>query len=137
MKCFLAFLSLLFLLNMNTLLAIEEPLVFEDPNKQIRFDSLMEELRCLVCQNQSLADSGAGLADDLRKEAYRMIAMGESNEAIKAFMVDRYGDFVLYDPPLRTSTFLLWFGPFILILIAILAIIVILKHRKTDQPKKN
>ena len=129
MKCFLAFLSLLFLLNMNTLLAIEEPLVFEDPNKQIRFDSLMEELRCLVCQNQSLADSGAGLADDLRKEAYRMIAMGESNEAIKAFMVDRYGDFVLYDPPLRTSTFLLWFGPFILILIAIIAIIVILKQR--------
>ena len=137
MKCFLAFLSLLFLLNMNNLLALEEPLVFEDPNKQIRFDSLMEELRCLVCQNQSLADSGAGLADDLRKEAYRMIAMGESNEAIKAFMVDRYGDFVLYDPPLRTSTFLLWFGPFILILIAIIAIIVILKHRKTDQPKKN
>ena len=129
MKCFLAFLSLLFLLNMNTLLAIEEPLVFEDPNKQIRFDSLMEELRCLACQNQSLADSGAGLADDLRKEAYRMIAMGESNEAIKAFMVDRYGDFVLYDPPLRTSTFLLWFGPFILILIAIIAIIVILKQR--------
>ena len=129
MKCFLAFLSLLFLLNMNTLLAIEEPLVFEDPNKQIRFDSLMEELRCLVCQNQSLADSGAGLADDLRKEAYRMIAMGESNEAIKAFMVNRYGYFVLYDPPLRTSTFLLWFGPFILILIAIIAIIVILKQR--------
>ena len=129
MKCFLAFFSLLFLINMNTLLALEEPLVFEDPNKQIRFDSLMEELRCLVCQNQSLADSGAGLADDLRKEAYRMIAMGESNEAIKAFMVDRYGDFVLYDPPLRTSTFLLWFGPFILILIAIIAIIVILKQR--------
>ena len=109
--------------------AQDEPLVFEDAKKQVRFDSLMEEIRCLVCQNQSLADSGAGLADDLRKEAYRMISQGESNEAIKAFMVERYGDFVLYDPPLQPSTLLLWFGPFILMLIATIVIIVILKKR--------
>jgi len=128
MKYFFVFLSSLLLFTVVTH-AQDEPLVFKDAKKQVRFDSLMEEIRCLVCQNQSLADSGAGLADDLRKEAYRMISQGESNEAIKAFMVERYGDFVLYDPPLQPSTLLLWFGPFILILIATIVIIVILKKR--------
>ena len=128
MKYFFVFLSSLLLFTIVTH-AQDEPLVFKDAKKQVRFDSLMEEIRCLVCQNQSLADSGAGLADDLRKEAYRMISQGESNEAIKAFMVERYGDFVLYDPPLQPSTLLLWFGPFILMLIATIVIIVILKKR--------
>ena len=128
MKYFFVFLSSLLLFTVVTH-AQDEPLVFKDAKKQVRFDSLMEEIRCLVCQNQSLADSGAGLADDLRKEAYRMISQGESNEAIKAFMVERYGDFVLYDPPLQPSTLLLWFGPFILMLIATIVIIVILKKR--------
>ena len=128
MKYFFVFLSSLLLFTVVTH-AQDEPLVFEDAKKQVRFDSLMEEIRCLVCQNQSLADSGAGLADDLRKEAYRMISQGESNEAIKAFMVERYGDFVLYDPPLQPSTLLLWFGPFILMFIATIVIIVILKKR--------
>ena len=128
MKYFFVFLSSLLLFTVVTH-AQDEPLVFVDEKKQVRFDSLMEEIRCLVCQNQSLADSGAGLADDLRKEAYRMISQGESNEAIKAFMVERYGDFVLYDPPLQPSTLLLWFGPFILMLIATIVIIVILKKR--------
>ena len=122
MKYFFVFLSSLLLFTIVTH-AQDEPLVFKDAKKQVRFDSLMEEIRCLVCQNQSLADSGAGLADDLRKEAYRMISQGESNEAIKAFKVERYGDFVLYDPPLHPSTLLLWFGPFILMLIATIVII--------------
>ena len=128
MKYSLAFLSSL-LLFITITPAQDEPFLFEDAKKQVRFDSLMEEIRCLVCQNQSLADSGAGLADDLRKEAYRMISQGKSNEEIKSFLVERYGDFVLYDPPLQPSTLLLWFGPFILMLIATIVIIVILKKR--------
>ena len=131
MKYLFAFLSSLLLFT-TIAPAQDEPFLFEDAKKQVRFDSLMEEIRCLVCQNQSLADSGAGLADDLRKEAYRMISQGQSNEAIKAFMVERYGDFVLYDPPLQPSTLLLWFGPFILMLVATIVIIVILKKR--NQP---
>ena len=132
MKYFFVFLSSLLLFTVVTH-AQDEPLVFKDAKKQVRFDSLMEEIRCLVCQNQSLADSGAGLADDLRKEAYRMISQGESNEAIKAFMVERYGDFVLYDPPLQPSTLLLWFGPLILMLVATIAIIMILKNKKPNK----
>ena len=132
MKCFLIFLSALLLFT-TAAPAQDEPFLFEDPEKQVRFDSLMEEIRCLVCQNQSLADSGAGLADDLRKEAYRMISQGQSNEAIKDFMVERYGDFVLYDPPLQPSTFLLWFGPFILMLVATIVIIAILKKRNQSS----
>ena len=131
MKCFFILLGAL-LLYVTVAPAQDEPFIFEDVKKQERFDSLMEEIRCLVCQNQSLADSGAGLADDLRQEAYRMILQGESNEAIKAFMVERYGDFVLYTPPLQPSTLLLWFGPFLLMLVATIVIIVILKQR--NQP---
>ncbi len=131
MKYLVAFLGSLLLLT-TVASAPDEPFLFEDAKKQERFNSLMEEIRCLVCQNQSLADSGAGLADDLRKEAYRMISEGQSNDAIKAFMVERYGDFVLYDPPLQPSTFVLWFGPFILMLVATIVIIAILKKR--NQP---
>ena len=131
MKYLVAFLGSLLLLT-TVASAPDEPFLFEDAKKQERFNSLMEEIRCLVCQNQSLADSGAGLADDLRKEAYRMISEGQSNDAIKAFMVKRYGDFVLYDPPLQPSTFVLWFGPFILMLVATIVIIAILKKR--NQP---
>tara|TARA_Y100001970_G_scaffold67496_1_gene86054 strand:- start:994 stop:1392 length:399 start_codon:yes stop_codon:yes gene_type:complete len=130
-KYLVAFLGSLLLLT-TVASAPDEPFLFEDAKKQERFNSLMEEIRCLVCQNQSLADSGAGLADDLRKEAYRMISEGQSNDAIKAFMVERYGDFVLYDPPLQPSTFVLWFGPFILMLVATIVIIAILKKR--NQP---
>jgi len=87
-----------------------------------RFKTLTEELRCLVCQNESLAGSNAELANDLRQEVYQLMDQGKSNEQIVNFLVARYGDFVLYDPPLRPSTYLLWFGPFILLLIAALVL---------------
>ena len=96
---------------------------FDDPKKEARFKHLSEELRCLVCQNQTLADSGAGLAMDLRKELYRMVNEDASDEEIKNFMVSRYGDFVLYNPPVKTSTYLLWFGPFLLVVIGIVILI--------------
>jgi len=107
---------------------------FDDPQKEQRFKQLSEELRCLVCQNQTLADSGAGLAHDLRKELYRMVNAEASDEEIKTFMVSRYGDFVLYNPPVKATTYLLWFGPFILGLFAVIILIrIIRKHGGTTN----
>ena len=85
------------------------------PIDEDRFHALSEELRCLVCQNQSLADSSAELAGDLRDEVREQMARGQSNEEIKAFLVARYGDFVLFKPPLKQTTWALWAGPFALL----------------------
>lgn len=92
---------------------------FEDPAKEQRFNRLTDELRCLVCQNQSLADSNAELAQDLRHEVYDMIQSGASDDEIVDFMVARYGDFVLYRPPVRPTTYALWAGPFLLLALAV------------------
>ena len=99
--------------------AADTPLKFTDSSQEQRYQSLLLELRCLVCQNQSLADSHADLAQDLRNEVHGMLLQGKSNAEILDFMVQRYGDFVLYRPPVRDSTWLLWFGPFVLLLIAV------------------
>ena len=80
-----------------------------------RLKKLEEELRCLVCQNQSLADSNAPLAEDLRREVRALAVAGKNDAQIKEFLVARYGDFVLYDPPVKRITWLLWFGPFVLL----------------------
>ena len=101
--------------------AADTPLKFDDPAQELRYQSLLSELRCLVCQNQSLADSHADLAQDLREEVHGMMAQGKGNDEILAFMVQRYGDFVLYRPPVRSGTWILWFGPFVLLLIAVTA----------------
>lgn len=87
-----------------------------EPEYQGRYNKLLHELRCLVCQNQTLADSGSGLADDLRLEVKRMLEEGLSDQQIFTFMSDRYGDFVLYNPPVKPRTWLLWFGPFVLLI---------------------
>ena len=99
--------------------AADTPLKFTDPAQEQRYQSLLLELRCLVCQNQSLADSHADLAQDLRNDVHDMLLQGKSNEQILGFMVQRYGDFVLYRPPVRGSTWLLWFGPFVLMLFSV------------------
>ena len=96
--------------------AAQAQIVSEEPEYQGRYNDLLHELRCLVCQNQTLADSGSGLADDLRLEVKRMLEEGLSDEQIFAFMSDRYGDFVLYNPPVKPRTWLLWFGPFVLLI---------------------
>ena len=96
--------------------SVPEPLVFSNQQQQERFDKLTQELRCMVCQNQNLADSDAPLAHDLRREVHKMLQAGRSDEQIKQFMVTRYGDFVLYRPPVQNNTYLLWLGPFILLL---------------------
>ena len=105
---------------------------FENSNQQLIFESLLEELRCLVCQNQSLADSGSGLATDLRDEVYQMVIKDNSPHTIKKFLVERYGDFVLYDPPLNANTSILWFAPFLMTILAVGLIIFF-----SNRPKKD
>jgi cytochrome c-type biogenesis protein CcmH len=86
-----------------------------DPALDVRLKKLEEELRCLVCQNQSLADSTAPLAEDLRREVRQLAVAGKSDDEIRQFLVARYGDFVLYRPPVKSTTWLLWFGPCVLL----------------------
>lgn len=96
---------------------VQEPLVFENQAQQDRFDKLTRELRCTVCQNQNLADSDAQLAHDLKRQVHEMLLAGKTDAEIKQYMVDRYGDFVLYRPPVQQNTYLLWIAPIILLLI--------------------
>ncbi len=101
---------------------------FDDPDKEARFKQFSEELRCLVCQNQSLADSNAELAMDLRNELYKMIQNDATDDEIVSFMVDRYGDFVLYKPPVKPTTWILWFGPFILTAIGLIILLRMIRN---------
>jgi cytochrome c-type biogenesis protein CcmH len=94
-----------------------------------RLKTLSEELRCLVCQNQTLADSSAPLAEDLRREVRELAQQGKSDAEIKQYLVARYGDFVLYKPPVKPTTWLLWFGPFAFLLGGALVWFVVLRRR--------
>jgi len=94
-----------------------------------QFKELIAEIRCLVCQNQSLSDSDAELAHDLRQEVYDLMQQGQDNTQIIDFMVTRYGDFVLYSPPVKPSTYLLWYGPFVLLAIGIVFLIKTVRQR--------
>jgi cytochrome c-type biogenesis protein CcmH len=108
---------------------VQEPMVFESQQQEDRFNQLTQELRCLVCQNQNLADSDAQLAHDLRAEVHEMLMAGKSDDEIKLFMVERYGDFVLYRPPVQQNTYLLWLAPLGLLLIGALILRVNVKKR--------
>ena len=105
-------------------------------NNEVRIRQLEEKLRCLVCQNQTLADSGAELAGDLRKQVRDQVAAGKSDAEVIEFLVQRYGDFVRYDPPFKASTALLWIGPFVLLLGAGAALVMVLRRRRNapDEP---
>jgi len=96
--------------------AAEPPAAQNDSALEAKVQRVAQELRCLVCQNQTIADSNAELAQDLRREVRRMLAAGSSEQEVREFMVARYGDFVLYRPPLKTTTLFLWAGPFVLLL---------------------
>jgi len=120
--------SLLLLLGIFTAQAAIVAFDFDDPAKEARFRKFSEELRCLVCQNQSLADSNAELALDLRRELYKMIQNDATDEEIISFMVDRYGDFVLYKPPVKPVTWMLWFGPFVLIVIGLVILVRVIRN---------
>lgn len=108
----------------------------KDPVASARAVRITDELRCLVCQNQTIADSNAELAVDLRRQVREMIAAGKTDREIIDYMTGRYGDFVLYRPPLKATTLLLWGGPALLFLAALAAIVVVLRGRRrmTDDP---
>ncbi len=100
-----------------------------DPELERRMLQITSELRCLVCQNQTVAGSSAGLADDLREQVREMLHKGASNEEIISFMTARYGDFVLYRPPVKTTTVLLWVGPTVLMIGGVAMLIIVLRRR--------
>jgi len=125
--------AVLLVLFSTALQARIETHVFASPEDEERYQTLTEELRCLVCQNQNLADSNAELAQDLRRQTYEMVQAGKSNEEIVAYMVQRYGDFVLYRPPLRSTTMLLWIGPFIILGIGVLILLAFIRRRGREQ----
>jgi cytochrome c-type biogenesis protein CcmH len=101
-----------------------------------RYHKLVTELRCLVCQNQTIADSNADLAKDLRREVRDMLVGGKTDEQIKEFMLARYGDFVLYRPPVKTTTVPLWIGPFVLLAIGLVVVAVMVRRRSRQaQPE--
>ena len=92
------------------------PLQFRDDAEEVRFHTLTAELRCVMCQNQSLADSNAQIAHDLRREVLDLMRQGKDDAQVKQFLVDRYGEFVLYKPDVAPGTYILWFGPLFLLL---------------------
>ena len=94
-----------------------EPFPFTNHAQELRFQHLTASLRCPMCQNETLADSNAPIARDLRNQIFRMMQQGRSDAQIKQFLVDRYSDYVLYDPPVKPSTWLLWFGPLLILLL--------------------
>lgn len=129
-------LFIFFVLFATQAIAKDEPLTFKDAALEARYYDLIEEVRCLVCQNQSLADSNADLAQDLRNEIYKKVLAGEENKQIITFLVERYGDFVLYRPPMDKNTWLLWFGPFLLLLIGFIAAVIIIKKQSSEEEKQ-
>jgi cytochrome c-type biogenesis protein CcmH len=115
-----------------------DPLPFKDHAEETRFQQLTRELRCLVCQNENLADSNADLARDLRHQVFELMRQGKSDAQIKQYLVDRYSDFVLYDPPVQGSTLLLWFGPLAILLAGAAVVVVTIRRRgRVQAPASN
>lgn len=117
-------------------LALGLPGLAQQAPQEARLRLLEEKLRCLVCQNQSLADSPAGLAEDLRRTLREQVKSGRSDQEILDFMVARYGDFVLYEPPFKATTALLWVGPFVLLALALVTLAAMARRRRnaTAEP---
>ena len=109
-----------------------DPLIFTDAEREVRYQQLTVQLRCLVCQNQNLADSDAPLAQDLRQEIYNMMQAGRTDDEIKQFLIDRYGDFVLYMPPVKSNTLVLWLMPAVLLIGGALVLLIAVQKRKLN-----
>jgi cytochrome c-type biogenesis protein CcmH len=104
---------------------------FKQPEQEQAYQSLITELRCLVCQNQTIADSNADLAKDLRRQVYEMLQQGQSKQQIVDFMTERYGDFVLYKPAFKLKTGLLWLGPLLFLCIGLFSVLMIIRRKKS------
>ncbi|MGZ5054489.1 MAG: cytochrome c-type biogenesis protein [Methylobacter sp.] len=127
-------LSIIFLLILSGIAcAGVEYREFANPEQQQAYENLTSELRCLVCQNQTIADSNAELAADLRRQVYEMLQQGKSKQDIAQFMTDRYGDFVLYNPPFKLKTSLLWIGPAAFLLIGLIAVFLFARRKKAAE----
>ncbi len=131
-------LLLLFIVNISVLFALTiqaspvDTFEFKDEVTKIRFQALTKELRCPKCQNQNLADSNSPIAADLRKQVYQQLQQGRADSEIVDYMVERYGEFVLYRPRVSTLTYVLWFGPAFILLLGALVVIFILRSKAKD-----
>ena len=114
-------------------LAIDAEQAFDDPAQQARYENINRELRCLVCQNQTIADSNSTLAQDLRHEVRQMIAAGKTDDEIRTFMIERYGDFVLYRPRMTAGNFLLWAAPVLLLAFGAFAVVRVVRQRSAES----
>jgi len=118
--------------------AVDDYGQLQDPALQARFEHITVQLRCLVCQNESIADSNVELASDLRRQVREMLVAGQSDDAIFKFMTDRYGEFVRFNPPLETKTLFIWGAPFVMLLLGVLIVYRIVRQRSRmpldDEP---
>ena len=126
----------------DRLFAVVDIRQFKSPEDEARYHVLIDELRCPKCQNQNLSGSDSQIAQDLRRELFRMINEGYNDDEIKDFMVARYGDYVLYRPRLSNKTYALWFGPGVLLLVGVIALVLVVRSRtkvsvKATEPMSN
>lgn len=132
-------LIVVFLLLTAPLVGAVDAYQFSNSQQQADYQTLVTELRCLVCQNQTIGDSNAELAADLRRQTYEMLQQGKSKDDVLLFMTERYGDFVLYNPPFKAATGLLWLAPVGFLLLGLIAVFLVIRHKKnqavTDAPE--
>ena len=128
----LVFLTLLALAGGAHAQAIE-PMPFANHAQELRFQQLTRQLRCPMCQNETLADSNAPIARDLRNQIFQLMQQGKSDEQIKQYLVARYSNYVLYDPPLQPGTWLLWFGPLLILLGGAAVVVIALRKRNRSN----
>ena len=128
------FLATLIAFSLGSAFARDAVPLADDPVTEQRLISISEEMRCLVCQNESLAGSRSDLANDLRREIRILISEGKSDDQIRSFMVERYGDFVLSRPPVKPVTWLLWIGPFVILGVGIAGLLMYLRRRNSSVP---
>jgi len=129
MKKITVFLMFYYIFLPVNLYAVDKnPIEFTNAIQEEHYQKLIEELRCVVCQNQAVADSNAELAQDIRDLVRNKILEGQTDQQITDFLVERYGDFVLYNPPLKPKTYVLWWGPLVLVLMAFLALVYFIRH---------
>jgi cytochrome c-type biogenesis protein CcmH len=126
-----------FSISMAAVAAPIETFQFDSPETEKVFHKLSEEIRCLVCQNQNIAESNAYLAKDLRLEIYTMLSEGKTEDEIVDFMVERYGDYVLYRPPFKPMTWLLWFGPIIVFAFGLVFVVRFMKSQNTGKQRES
>lgn len=127
-------LILIFLLLLSPLANAVDAYQFSNPEQEATYNTLVSELRCLVCQNQTIGDSNADLAADLRRQVHEMLQQGKSKDEILQFMTERYGDFVLYNPPFKAKTGLLWLGPVTFLIIGVVTVLLFVRRKKTIVP---